>query len=92
MAAKTTRTRSPVAIDRTPTVDAGPSTSATTRSRAVAPPVEVPNRRLTDGYLGEAFLVWRCADCGETGGLDAFPSYCPDCRAGRESLYYWVED
>jgi hypothetical protein len=92
MATKTTRTRSHVAIDRIPSVDAGPTTTATTTSRAVAPWVDVPNRRLTDGYLGEAYLVWRCADCGATGGLDAFPAYCPDCRAGRESLYYWTED
>ena len=52
----------------------------------------VRNRRLADGYLGEAYLVWRCLNCGETGSLEEFPTYCPDCRAGRESLTYWVED
>jgi rubrerythrin len=89
--ARTDRPTRPAAVDPVPTV-VDPVTSATTTSRAVPRRAVVRNRRLTDGYLGESFLVWRCLDCGETGSLDAFPAYCPDCRADRESLFYWVED
>ena len=89
--ARTDRLTRPAAVDRVPTV-ADPEASATTASRAIPRPVTVRNRRMADGYLGESFLVWRCLDCGETGSLEAFPAYCPDCRADRESLFYWVED
>ncbi|MDS0299569.1 hydrogenase maturation nickel metallochaperone HypA [Halogeometricum sp. S1BR25-6] len=81
----------PAVVDADPTVR-NPETSATTTSRAVAPRITLPNRRLADGYFGESYLVWRCLDCGETGSLTAFPTRCPDCRTGRESLAYWIED
>lgn len=89
--ARTDRPTRPATIDRVPAVT-DPATSATTASRAIPQLTEVRNRRLADGYFGESFLVWRCLDCGETGSLDAFPTYCPDCRGDRESLFYWVED
>jgi hypothetical protein len=88
----------PAVVDSDPTVrDADPTartpeTSATTASRAVPPRVTLPNRRLADGHLGESYLVWSCLNCGETGSLTEFPTYCPGCRAGRESLAYRVED
>ncbi|ELZ33522.1 small CPxCG-related zinc finger protein [Halogeometricum pallidum JCM 14848] len=81
----------PAVVDADPTVR-DPDTSATTTSRAVAPRVTLPNQRLADGHLGESYLVWRCLNCGETGSLTAFPARCPDCRSGRESLAYWLED
>lgn len=42
--------------------------------------------------FGEAELVWRCADCGETGELDDLPDRCPNCNAPKEALFYWIED
>jgi rubrerythrin len=54
--------------------------------------VVVPNARLPTNEFGEAFLVWRCLDCGTTGSLDALPGSCPGCGTGRESLYYYTED
>lgn len=42
--------------------------------------------------VGEAELVWRCASCGELGEIDALPNSCPGCGAGREEIYYWIED
>lgn len=91
MAIRTDSPVRPAVIDRIPSVEY-PETAATTASRAVRRPVSVRNRRLADGVLGEATLVWRCLDCGETGSLDEYPAYCPDCRVGRESLSYWTED
>lgn len=44
------------------------------------------------GALGEGYVVWRCADCGEVGDLDGLPETCPGCGAGREALYAWLED
>ncbi|WP_372911101.1 hypothetical protein [Salinigranum sp.] len=64
--------------------------SAVTESRAVRPPVAVRNKRLAEGF-GEAFLVWRCLDCGTLGSLDALPARCV-CGARREALAYVVED
>lgn len=64
--------------------------SAVTESRAVPPPVAVRNKRLAEGF-GEAFLVWRCLDCGTLGSLDALPARCA-CGARREALAYVVED
>jgi rubrerythrin len=87
MAVRTTRTR--------PSVDErahGPTVSAATASRAFRPFVALPNRRLATNGFGEAFLVYRCLDCGALGPLTAFPSACPDCEATRESLAYEVED
>jgi len=46
----------------------------------------------TDGTLGEAELLWRCAQCGAVGDIDGIPERCPDCGAEREELYYWTED
>ncbi len=70
------------------TASEGPS--AVTESRAVRLPVAVRNKRLAEGF-GEAFLVWRCLDCGALGSLDAFPARC-SCGARREDLAYVVED
>jgi rubrerythrin len=64
--------------------------SAVTESRAVRPSVAVRNKRLAEGF-GEAFLVWRCLDCGALGSLDALPAQC-GCGARREDLAYVVED
>lgn len=89
--ASTTAPVRPAVVDARLTVEF-PETSAVTASRAVGLRVALPNRRLVDGSLGESYLVWRCLDCGETGSLTAFPTYCPDCESGRESLAYWVED
>jgi hypothetical protein len=73
-------------------VDVGPDGSSdVTSSRAVRPPVVVRNRRLVADGFGEAFLVWRCLDCGAVGSLDAFPTRCV-CGARRERLGYEVED
>jgi rubrerythrin len=55
-------------------------------------PVAVPNRRLATHLFGEAFLTWRCGDCGHLGPLSALPTACPDCGAAREALYYELED
>ena len=65
--------------------------SPVTASRAVRPPTVVRNKRLADDGFGEAFLVWRCLDCGAVGSLDALPSRCV-CGARREDLAYVVED
>lgn len=67
------------------------STSPTTASGMCPRRVVVVHQRLVDCF-GEAYLVWRCIDCGAVGDLEAFPSACPDCGASRESLYYYVED
>jgi hypothetical protein len=66
--------------------------SAETRSRAIRPPVVVSNRRLPINAVGESYLVYRCIDCGAVGHLTAFPTTCGECAAGRESLYYEIED
>ena len=65
--------------------------SAVTASRAIRPPTVVRNKRLADDNFGEAFLVWRCLDCGTVGSLDALPRRC-GCGARRESLAYVTED
>lgn len=70
---------------------AGGPPMATTASRAVRPPVVVRNKRLATNGIGESFLVWRCAECGEVGSLDAFPHRCV-CGASREALSYVTED
>ena len=46
----------------------------------------------TSGEFGEAYLMWRCMECGEMGDIDSLPDKCPNCAASRESLYYWTED
>jgi hypothetical protein len=81
----------PAVVDPHPTIW-DRETSATTTSGTTALRVTLSNRRLGDGDFGESHLVWRCLDCGETGSLTAFPTHCPGCWAGRESLAYWVED
>ena len=48
--------------------------------------------RSTSGEFGEAYLMWRCMECGEMGNIEALPEQCPSCAASRESLYYWTED
>jgi hypothetical protein len=73
-------------------VDVGREThSPVTNSRAVRPPTVVRNKRLADDGLGEAYLVWRCLDCGVVGSLDALPTRCV-CGARREALAYVLED
>lgn len=42
--------------------------------------------------FGEAELMWRCAECGAVGDVSSLPDDCPDCGAGIEALYYWIED
>lgn len=42
--------------------------------------------------LGEAELIWRCAECGEVGDIEDIPEECPNCGAEKEELYYWQED
>lgn len=69
-----------------------PGGTATTASRSIRPPVAVPNWRLPFLGIGEAFLVYRCVDCGAVGHLRAFPDTCGECGAGREALYYEIED
>ena len=48
--------------------------------------------RSTSGEFGEAYLMWRCSECGEMGPIESLPERCPNCRAERESLYYSTED
>ncbi|WP_101294429.1 DUF7130 family rubredoxin-like protein [Halegenticoccus soli] len=67
------------------------TTSDRTSAGAIPRGVSVANQRLVDEF-GEAYLVWRCLGCGETGDLEAFPAACPNCGASREDLYYWTED
>jgi rubrerythrin len=50
------------------------------------------HQRSTSGEFGEAYLMWRCMECGEMGDIDELPDQCPNCEAERESLYYWTED
>jgi hypothetical protein len=50
------------------------------------------SQRSTSGEFGEAYLMWRCLECGEMGDIDSLPDECPNCHAERESLYYWTED
>lgn len=49
-------------------------------------------QRSTSGEFGEAYLMWRCMECGEMGDIESVPEECPNCHAERESLYYWTED
>ena len=47
----------------------------------------------TPHEFGEAYLMWRCSNCGEMGELDdGIPDECPNCGSPREDLYYWTED
>jgi ABC-type ATPase with predicted acetyltransferase domain len=50
------------------------------------------HQRTTSGEFGEAFLMWRCLECGEMGDIEDIPDRCPNCEAEKESLYYWTED
>ena len=50
------------------------------------------SHRSTSGEFGEAYLMWRCMECGEMGEIESLPEQCPNCTASRESLYYWTED
>jgi rubrerythrin len=49
-------------------------------------------KRALDTDVGEGYLVWRCATCGELGDLDEMPDRCPGCGANREELYAYLED
>lgn len=48
----------------------------------------------TRDIFGQAYVMWRCWDCGQMGQIDGqrLPEACPDCGAPREALYYWAED
>ncbi|WP_117594691.1 DUF7130 family rubredoxin-like protein [Haloprofundus halophilus] len=67
-------------------------TSDSTAAGAIPRRSVVRNERLSSSAFGEAYLVWRCHRCGETGDLEAFPVACSNCDAPREELYYWTED
>ncbi|KTG09239.1 hypothetical protein AUR64_15730 [Haloprofundus marisrubri] len=67
-------------------------TSDSTAAGAIPRRAVVRNERLSSSALAEAYLVWRCYRCGETGDLEAFPVACSNCDAPREDLYYWTED
>ncbi len=56
------------------------------------PDVGPTHRRSTSGEFGEAYLMWRCMECGEMGEIESMPEQCPNCDAPREELYYWTED
>ena len=44
-------------------------------------------------YFGEAYLMWRCMNCGEMGELDkGQPEQCPNCGIEQEHLEWWKED
>jgi len=45
-----------------------------------------------ESKAGEKTLLWRCAECGELGDIDAVPQMCPSCGASGESIYYHQED
>lgn len=43
--------------------------------------------------FGEAYLMWRCMECGEMGEIDdGMPEQCPNCGAEKEELMWWTED
>lgn len=42
--------------------------------------------------VGEGYLIWRCAHCGEVGDVEAIPDSCPNCGRSREDLYAYLED
>lgn len=90
MAIKTPQITSPA--HEAPAIEAGPARSGTTSSRAVSPAVRVTNKRLAEKGYGEAFLVWRCVDCGAAGHLDELPEACPECELPREYIGYEIED
>ena len=50
------------------------------------------SQRSTSGEFGEAYLMWRCMECGEMGDIESLPEECPSCGVEREALYYWTED
>ena len=50
-------------------------------------------RARSDRESGEADLVWRCTECGETGTISGgLPDACPHCDADSEGLMYWTEN
>ena len=42
--------------------------------------------------VGQGELMWRCADCGEMGDIEALPGSCPACGAPAEEIYYYIDD
>lgn len=38
-------------------------------------------RRAPTVNLGEGYLLWRCAECGELGDVEQIPDLCPFCGA-----------
>ena len=43
--------------------------------------------------FGEGYLMWRCSECGEMGGLEGgMPDSCPACEAPEEALVAIEED
>ncbi|WP_224268235.1 DUF7130 family rubredoxin-like protein [Haloprofundus salinisoli] len=67
-------------------------TSDSTAAGAIPRRSVVRDERLSSSALAEAYLVWRCHRCGETGDLEAFPLTCSNGDAPREELYYRTED
>ncbi|MFW5978379.1 MAG: DUF7130 family rubredoxin-like protein [Halohasta sp.] len=49
-------------------------------------------QRAAVGELGEAYLRWRCLECGEMGKIEQLCDRCPNTRGEKESLYYWTEN
>ncbi len=91
--------------DRQPTVDVGKTVfdedgdplgvirEQTSGGFVVSVSTDRPeSHRSTSGEFGEAYLMWRCMECGEMGSIESIPEECPGCTASRESLYYWTED
>ncbi|WP_144905583.1 DUF7130 family rubredoxin-like protein [Halobellus captivus] len=60
---------------------------------ATDPAADTDGESIPDGDFGEAYLMWRCSECGTMGELeDGFPESCPDCGAPREALAEVQED
>ena len=49
-------------------------------------------RQAPGAHVGEGYLLWRCANCGELGDIELIPSRCPGCGSAREELYAYLED
>ncbi|QUO48859.1 MULTISPECIES: DUF7130 family rubredoxin-like protein [Halorubrum] len=55
--------------------------------------VETLSLRQSPGVnLGEGYLVRRRSECGESGDVDRVPDRCPNCGAGGNALYAYLEE
>ena len=62
-------------------------------TKAAADPQDADQEELPGHGVGEGYIMWRCADCGEMGELeDGFPPECPNCGADKKMLSEVVED